>query len=132
MAQALGLLLPDIEDVGQVGGPADLLQLPLLAGPLQALLQLGVVVEVVVHSGLGPVGHHQDILDAGVYRLLDDILDDRLVHQGEHLLGNRLGGGQHPGPQPGGGDNGLANFHGDSLLIVKNYAVSFGAIMGLK
>ena len=117
MSQPLGLLLPDIEDVGQVGGPADLLQLPLLAGPLQALLQLGVVVEVVVHSGLGPVGHHQDILDAGVYRLLDDILDHRLVHQGEHLLGNRLGGGQHPGPQPGCGNDGFPDLHWFSCLL---------------
>ena len=118
VAQALRLLLAHIEDVGQVGGPAHLHQLRLLPRLEQAGLQLGVVVKIVVHGRLGPVGDDQDVLDAGGHRLLDDILDHRLVHHGEHLLGDGLGGGEHPGAQPGGGDDGLAYFHKEISFIV--------------
>ena len=44
-------------------------------------------------------------------RLLDRVLDDRLVDERQHLLGLRLGGGQEPGAPAGGGEDGFADAH---------------------
>ena len=41
--------------------------------------------------------------------LLDAVLDDRLVDEDEHLFRLRLGGGQKPGAESGGREDGLAN-----------------------
>ena len=43
----------------------------------------------------------------GLERLLHDVLDDRLVEDGQHLLGRALRRGQEAGPQARGGDDGL-------------------------
>ena len=111
VAQSLGLLLPNVKDVGQVGGPPHLGQLVVLARLNQAGLQFGVIVKIVVHGRFGPVGDDQDVLNSCGHRLFDDILNHRLVHQGKHLLGHGLGGGQHTGPQPGGRDDGFFDLH---------------------
>lgn len=119
VAQTLGLLLPDIEDVGQVGGTPDLGQLLLLAGLVQPGLQLGVVVKIVVHGRLGPVGDNQNVLDTGGYGLFDDVLNDRLVHHGQHLLGHRFGGGEHAGAEAGGGNDSFTDLHSENLQLMR-------------
>ena len=116
VAQAPGLLLTHIEDVGQIGGAAHLRQLPVLPRLVEAGLQLGIVVEVVVHSGLGPVGDDQDILDPRRRGLFNKVLNGGLVHQGQHLLGDGFGCGEHPGTQPRGGDHGFTDLHRKSPL----------------
>ena len=49
--------------------------------------------------------------------LLDAVLDDRLVHEHQHLLRLRLGGGQEAGAEPGGGEDGLANRAGHAAIV---------------
>ena len=42
-------------------------------------------------------------------RLLDAVLNDRLVDQRQHFFRLRLGGGKKPGAEAGGGKDGLAD-----------------------
>ena len=58
-----------------------------------------------------------DLLDAGRDRLLDGVLDDRLVDERQHLLGLRLGGRQEPCPPAGGREHCFANPQDIPLLI---------------
>jgi hypothetical protein len=53
------------------------------------------IVKIVVHGGFGAVGDDEDVLDAGIDRLLDDILDNGLIHQRQHFLGDRFGSREH-------------------------------------
>ena len=39
-------------------------------------------------------GNDDDVLDAGVHYLLDAVLDERFVHQWQHLFGLRFGCGK--------------------------------------
>ena len=64
---------------------------------------------------LAAAGHDDDVLDAGMQRLLHAVLDDRLVDDRQHLLRLRLGGGQEPGAEPGGGKDSFSNFGGHLL-----------------
>ena len=54
-------------------------------------------------------------VDAGRHGLLDHVLDPRLVDQGDHLLGRRLGRRQEAGAEPRGGDHCLADTHGSTV-----------------
>ena len=54
-----------------------------------------------------PRGNKQDILDASVGGLANDVFDRGAVDDGEHLLGDRLGDGQEAGSATGRGDNGV-------------------------
>ena len=49
------------------------------------------------------------LLDAGCDGFLDAVLDDRLVDEDQHLFRLRLGGGQEPRAEAGGGEDGLAD-----------------------
>ena len=57
---------------------------------LQLQLQLNGAVKVILNGPLVAPCDHDDILDAGINRLLDNILDRRLVHNRQHFLGLRL------------------------------------------
>ena len=50
-------------------------------------------------------GHEDDVFDAGGASFLDGVLDQRLVDQGQHLLGDGLGRRQEPGAQSGNREN---------------------------
>ena len=50
---------------------------------------------------LAAPGDEDELLAAGRCRLLQRVLDDRLVDDRQHLLGQHLGRGQHPRAQPG-------------------------------
>ena len=52
-------------------------------------------------EGVAGVGDEDDAADAGAGGLLDAILDDGAVDEGQQLLGERPGGGQHAGAEPG-------------------------------
>src|SRR3546814_2700495 len=69
-------------------------QFRLLAARLQRLHQLEVMVEVILDGGLAAAGDEDDLLDSGLTRLLHPVLDERLVDDRKHLLGDRLGGRQ--------------------------------------
>ena len=51
----------------------------------------------------------------GGHRLLDAVLDDRLVDQRQHLLGLRLGRGQEAGAPAGGREDGFTDAHRTSV-----------------
>ena len=114
VAVALALLLAD-EGHRDLGGRLDRFEEVVLAGFGEDGLELEVAVEEVLDGALGGGGDHDDLLDAGGDGFLDDVLDDGAVDEGEHLLGDGLGGGQEAGAVAGGEDDGFADFHGDVL-----------------
>jgi hypothetical protein len=69
---------------------------------------------VVLDGALVAAGDQDGLLEPGGHRLLDHVLDDGLVHQRQHFLGLRFGGGQEAGAESGGGEDGLAHFHRDT------------------
>ena len=111
VAQPLGLLLADILDVGHLGDVDNLAVKRLLAGAKQPLLQLRGPVEVILHAGFSTAGDNKDIGDARPHRLLHNVVDGGAVHNGEHLLGDRFGGGEDTGAQPGGGNHSFCHIH---------------------
>ena len=56
-------------------------------------------------------GDDDDLLDARRDRLFDRVLDDRLVDEGQHLLGLRLGRRQEASSPAGGRKDSFANAH---------------------
>ena len=71
--------------------------------------------------GLAAAGDHAELLDAGGARLLDRVLDQRLVHDRQHFLGGRLGGGQESRAEARDGQHGLTQWldHDGLPLIVR-------------
>ena len=80
-----------------------------LAARLEERLELDRDVEVILDGVLAAAGDEDDVVDAGRDRLLDAVLDDRLVDERQHFLRLRLGGGQEAGAEAGGGKDGLSN-----------------------
>ena len=119
---ARGPLLADVGEVGKVGDALDLVEELELAVLLEQLGQgLAGGVEVVLDGPLVVAGDDDDVLDAGVDQVLDDVLDHRLVDDREHLLRHRLGLGEEPRAVAGSGDHRLLHprvGHGFVLLEV--------------
>ena len=54
------------------------------------------------------IGHHKyNLAEAGGHRFFHRVLDERLVHHGEHLFWHRFRGGEEASPQARGEDDGL-------------------------
>ena len=69
------------------------------------------------HALVAP-GDENEMLDPGLARLVDHMLDQRPVDHGEHFLRHRLGGGQEAGAEAGDGENSLADrFHGLPVVV---------------
>ena len=109
VAQAQRLFLAHVSDVNHVGDLLHDLQQVGLAALLQHLFQLVADVEVVFDRALAAARDHDDLVAAGSHRFLDAVLDDGLVHQRQHFLGLRLGGGQEARPQSRGRENRFTN-----------------------
>src|SRR5690606_34608369 len=60
----------------------------------QGVVELELDVEMVLYGRLVAARDEDEVLDPGLACLVDAILDHRAVDDGEHLLGNGLGGGQ--------------------------------------
>src|SRR5690348_7207660 len=88
-----------------------LLGLPLI---LQESLELGRIVEVVLDGIFATTGDDDDVFYARSQTLLDHILDQRLIHHGQHLFGLRFGSRQKSGAKTGGWEDGFA--HASALL----------------
>src|SRR2546428_442575 len=112
VAQPERLLLAHVGHRGQLGDRLDLRELLHLAAVVQVVLQLEGGVEVVLDRTLAATGHDDDLREARRHRLLDDVLDHRLVDQRKHLFRLGLRRRQEPGAEPGGGEHGFANAHG--------------------
>ncbi len=105
MAEPQRLFLADIAERHQVRDALHLGQQFVLALGLEVLFQFEGHVEVVLDRPLAPARDQHDLFDARGDRLLHHVLDERLVHERQHLLGRRLCCRQKPGAQPGGGKN---------------------------
>ena len=117
VAQALGLHLAHVADLA--GGGQVRHQLVQDGGLLlgrQRGFQFDVVVEIVLHRALAAAGDQDEVLDAGGARLGQDVVDQRAVDHRQHLLGHRLGGGEHAGAEARHGQHGFADaFHAGSI-----------------
>ena len=109
--------------VGQEG-----FQLVDLVALAQRVVEFVGEVEMVLDHGLVAAGDEDEMLDAGGARLVDDMLDDRPVDDGQHLLGDRLGRRQETRAQPGDGEDGLADFlqHEKSMWRASGGALARG------
>src|SRR3546814_8265329 len=67
------------------------------------------MVEVILVDGLSAAGEEDELLDSGLTRLLHPVLDERLVDDSKHLLGDRLGGRQKARAESADGQDRLAN-----------------------
>ena len=81
---------------------------------VQGMLELELAVEMVLDDGLVAAGDENEMLDAGLARLVDDMLDQRPVDHRQHLLRHGLGGGQEAGAEAGDGEDGFANWFHDA------------------
>ena len=97
--------LNDRLHLDQRGRAADLLQHRRLAAGFQRALKDEVLDEVRDDAVLAFGGDDDQPLGAGLGRFGGHEFDSRRVHDGQQLLGHRLGGGQEAGPQPGGRDD---------------------------
>lgn len=78
----------------------------ILAALAQQVLERTIGLEVAQQLGLAGRGDDNGIIDLlGVERLLNDVLDDRLVEHRQHLFGRALGARQKTRAKTGGGDD---------------------------
>ena len=87
--------------------------LGLLAARGERGVELVHAVEMVLDHTLVAAGDKDEMLDPGLPRLVDHVLDQRLVDDGQHFLRHRLGGRQDAGAEAGDRKDGFADFHGD-------------------
>ena len=111
VAETLRLLLAQEEHVRHVRDCADGRGLVALAVMDQALLKVGRVVEIVLDGVLAAVGDYEYLLNARGHRLLDDVLNDRLIHQRKHFLRDALGVREQARTKTGGGDYRFSDLH---------------------
>jgi hypothetical protein len=128
VSQAQGLALAHVVDVRQLGEVHHLGPLVVLARLVQVVLELELPVEVVLDGALRAAGDDQDVVDAGGHGFLDHVLDGRLVHDGQHLLGLRLRGRQEAGAEASGRDHGLADGGTWSAHVGQSRAGSSGRL----
>ena len=84
------LRLSDECECGKPADPRDLLELAALAALCKPVLKFEIPIEVVLDRALPNRGDEDDLCDARSHGLFDDVLDDRLIDDGEHLLRLRL------------------------------------------
>ncbi len=71
----------------------------------QRHFELELAVEMVLDDALVAAGDEDEMLDAGLAGLVDDVLDERPVDDRQHFLRHGLGGGQKPRAEPGDREN---------------------------
>ena len=105
MAEALGLVL--ITEVDRhTARMGDGVGVGVLTALAQQILERAIGLEVAQQLGLTGRGNDDGVIDLlGVERLLDDILNDRLVEHRQHLFGRALGARQKTRAKTGGGDD---------------------------
>ena len=114
VAQAQGVALAHRMDARVLLVLVDVLEGLFLAGFLEVGLEAGFSIEVVFDGLLTRAGDKQDILDASVGGLANDVLDRGAVDDGQHFLGHRLRDGQEAGSATGRGDNSVH----DGLIFI--------------
>ena len=110
MTEAERLGLAHRDDAGHAPGLLNRLEFG-VAALAEGAFEFGGNVEVVLHRCLAARGDEDDALDACLGGLLDGVLEDGSVDEGEHLLGNGLGDGEEARAYSGGGDDGGTDWH---------------------
>jgi hypothetical protein len=110
IAEAAHLGLPDEMNARHALQAAQGFQILRAALGLQLAFQLEDRMEVLLDGALAAADDDEDVRDARVHGLFHDILNDRLVHEGQHLLRHSLGDGQEAGAETGGGNDSFTNF----------------------
>ena len=100
VAEAERLLLANVGDGRHLGDGLDLRKLFRLAPVVQVVLQLERRVEVILDGALASPGHDDDLGQARGDRLLDDVLDHRLVDEGSISFGCAFVAGRNRVPRP--------------------------------
>ena len=94
----------------------------LVAARGQRGVELEHPVEMILDHALVASGDEDEMLDARFLGLVDHVLDQRLVDDGQHFLRHRLGGGQDAGAETGDREDGFTDFHGMSeALEMRNF-----------
>ena len=75
----------------------------------QRHFQLELAVEMVLDHALVAAGDEDEMLDAGLARLVDHVLDQRPVDHRQHFLRHGLGRRQEAGAEAGDRENGFAD-----------------------
>ena len=93
------------------------IELGALLALAKRLLELERAVEMVFDDALVAAGDEDEMLDAGLARLVDHVLDQRAVDDRQHFLGHGLGGREEPRAETGDGKDSFTDAsHGDAVL----------------
>ena len=86
------------------------------------MLELILLIEMVLDDALVTAGDEDEMLDPGLARLIDRILDQRPVNDRQHFLGHGLGGRQEACAEPGNGKHrGAYTFEQGTVLQTIDY-----------
>ena len=109
------MFLADVVDVDRrnILNQVQQLVFPLLT---QLQFQIDIGVEMVFNGPLAMAGDDEYFFDAALQGFFDDILDDRLVDNGDHFLGDGLGDWQKACPIACRRDDGLTNLFLHDIL----------------
>ena len=114
MAQSLGFLLAHRKDMGHIGNVLNHLEFLGFTLHLQVKLKLGHVVEMVGNDVLVSACDNQHFINAGIHNLLNNILNRRLIHNGQHFLWHGFGDRQKTGAQARSRNDRFFYFHNSS------------------
>src|SRR5690606_5531908 len=94
----------------------------------QRIVQFELDVEMILDHGLVAAGHEDEMLDSGLPRLVDDMLDHRPVENGQHFLGHGLGRGKKARTESSHGEYCLSySAHGSCLSYLTSAFEHFHA-----
>jgi hypothetical protein len=128
-------VLVHVRDVALVGELADLLdrvRVIGLASRAQLVDQRGIRPEMILDQALASRDHDGDVGYARRDQLPDGVLDDRLVTDRQHLLGDGLGQRQQPGTDPGRGDDRLGNRRSHELQYARHHRLNRAWLDGIR
>ena len=94
-------------EIRHVRDATDVLEQLSFAVAFEIFFQLERAVEMVFDRPFSAARDDDDVLDARGDGFFDRVLDQRFVHQREHLFGRGFGGRKKAGSQAGGGDDGF-------------------------
>src|SRR5437773_3343004 len=117
-------LLPRVAELQHVADFSNHLGLIFFPFLFQKTLERRRRIEMIFDGILAFAGDDNDVLDSRRDALFGDVLNLRLVDDGEHLFGLRFGGGKEARAEAGGREHGLSNFlmrvHAISRRSVRN------------
>src|ERR1700735_5433759 len=79
------------------------------------------MVKMIGDNMLAAASDEDELLNPGLPRLLDGVLDHRFVHHRQHFLGDSLGGGQEAGSHACHGKDGFADGSGGGHVFSRGW-----------